>query len=257
MKRALTPLQLLVTVVMFVEVSAVAGTAAFPGVSLWLQLQERLAPGPWKVLALCIAGGLAYFLYGMCLFITIPVARWVTGATGVPKGTYPYVSFKGYQWASYNALILIMRYSFLNWIKATPFIVIFYRLMGMKAGARVQINTAIIGDCNLLTVGEDTVIGGDVTLIGHSVEGANLVCAPVKIGSRVTVGLMSVIMPGCEIGDGAMLAANAVLKKGTIIGPNEVWGGVPAKLIGKRGEKKSEDAEASAHAGVDEFRRTA
>lgn len=65
----------------------------------------------------------------------------------------------------------------------------------------------------------------------------NLVTAPVVIGSRVTVGLMSVVMPGCEIGDGAVLAVNAVLKKGTKVGPGEVWGGVPAKRIGTRGEK--------------------
>ena len=57
-----------------------------------------------------------------------------------------------------------------------------------------------------------------------------------KIGSRVTVGLMTVIMPGCEVGDGAVLAANAVLKKGTKVGANEVWGGVPAKRVGLRGE---------------------
>lgn len=43
-----------------------------------------------------------------------------------------------------------------------------------------------------------------------------------------------------EIGDGAILAANAVLKKGTIIGPGEIWGGVPAKKIGVRGEKPTE-----------------
>ena len=131
----------------------------------------------------------------------------------------------------------MVRFSFINWIRATPFNVFFYRVMGMKVGARAQINTAVVADCNLISVGDDTVIGGDVTLIAHSVEGPNLVTAPVKIGNRVTVGLMAVIMPGCEIGDGAILAANAVLKKGTIVGPGEIWGGVPAKKIGVRGEK--------------------
>jgi acetyltransferase-like isoleucine patch superfamily enzyme len=98
----------------------------------------------------------------------------------------------------------------------------------------------------MISIGHDTVLGGDVTLIGHSVEGPNLVCAPVKIGNNVTCGLMSVILPGCEIGDGAVLAANAVLKKGTKVGANEIWGGVPAKKIGMRGQKgeKPENLEA-------------
>ena len=236
-KWLLTPLQTAVSLFLFVEVSAVVGLALFPTVSLWLWVEPQLTAGPLKVLLLCILGAFGYFLYGLSLLLIVPVARWVTFSLGTSLGKYPYVSFRGYQWASYNALILIVRFSFINWIRATPFNVFFYRLMGMTVGARTQINTAVVADCNLISIGEDTVIGGDVTLIAHAVEGPNLVTARVKIGSRVTVGLMSVIMPGCEIGDGAVLAANAVLKKGTIIGPGEVWGGVPARRIGTRGEK--------------------
>ncbi len=33
------------------------------------------------------------------------------------------------------------------------------------------------------------------------------------------------------IGDNAMVAANALVLKGTRIGPGEVWGGVPARLL--------------------------
>ena len=247
--RFLTHLQFAVTLVMFVEVAAIMGVAAFPGVSLWLWAAEHLpATGSLRVLLLCMVAALGYFIYGLMLIAVVPLARWVTFAIGTPLGKYPYASFRGYQWASYNALILIVRYSFVNWIRATPFIVLFYRLMGMKAGARVQINTSVVADCNLLEIGDDTVIGGDVTLIGHAVEGAYLVAAPVKIGKQVTVGLMSVVMPGCTIGDRAILAANAVLKKGTEVGAGEIWGGVPARKIGVRGEKRREveDAEAAA-----------
>lgn len=236
-KWFITPLQTVVSLFLFVEVSAVVGLALFPGVNLWMWVEPQLNPGPLKVLLLCMLGALGYFIYGLSLLIVVPIARWLTFSLGTGLGKYPYISFKGYQWASYNALILIVRFSFINWIRATPFNVFFYRAMGMKVGARTQINTAVVADCNLIEVGEDTVIGGDVTLIAHAVEGPNLVTARVKIGSRVTVGLMSVVMPGCEIGDGAILAANAVLKKGTIIGPGEVWGGVPAKKLGVRGDK--------------------
>ncbi len=239
-----TPLQTVVTLFLFVEVAAVMGVALFPAVYGLLWLEPQLHPGPLKVLLLCMAGALGYFVYGVALILVVPVVRWVTFAMGTPKGKYPYISFKGYQWASYNALILIVRFSFINWIRATPFNVFFYRLMGMKVGARTQINTAVVADCNLVTIGEDTVVGGDVTLIAHSVEGFNLVTAPVKIGSRVTIGLMTVVMPGCEIGDGAILAANAVLKKGTVVGANEVWGGVPAKKLGVRGEKAANEVAA-------------
>jgi acetyltransferase-like isoleucine patch superfamily enzyme len=231
----LTPLQYVVTLFLFVEVAAFTGAAAFPGVWLWLAVRDRWGSGDaMHVLLLTMVAALGYFIYGVSLIVVLPIARWLTLSLGTPLGRYPYFSFRGYQWASYNALTLVMRFSFMNWIRATPFLPLFHRLMGMRIGSRVQINTAVIADQNLISIGDDTVVGGDVTLVAHSVERSYLVTAPVKIGKRVTIGLMAVIMPGCEIGDDAVIAANAVLKKGTKIGPNEIWGGVPAQRVGSR-----------------------
>jgi acetyltransferase-like isoleucine patch superfamily enzyme len=106
--------------------------------------------------------------------------------------------------------------------------------MGARVGRRVHINTAVIADQNLLEIGDDTIIGGDVTLVCHVAERGHLVTAPVRIGRGVTVGLMAVILPGCTIGDGAVIAAGAVLSKHTHVAAGEVWAGVPARRVGKR-----------------------
>jgi acetyltransferase-like isoleucine patch superfamily enzyme len=47
----------------------------------------------------------------------------------------------------------------------------------------------------------------------------------VKIGANVVVGLNSVIMPGVEIGDGAIVAAGVIVPKDTIILPRTVYVG--------------------------------
>lgn len=252
-KNILTLVQTALTVGLVIEVSAVFGVCAFPGVygCLWLWDHTAGFGREVRLLLLCMGGGLAYFVFGFSQMIVLPVARWVTFATGSPLGKYPLGSWKGYQWVSYNALTLVIRFSFVNWIRGTPFICWYHRMMGMKVGKRVQINAAVVSDQNLIEIGDDSLIGGDVTLIGHAVEHYNVVTGRVKIGKRVTVGLMAVIMPGCEIGDGAMIAANAVLKKDTKIGPGEIWGGVPAKCIGKVGEHKKavEDAQATTTSG--------
>ena len=151
-------------------------------------------------------------------------------AWGTPEGRFPYYSGKAFRWASYNALILLVRYTCINFMRVTPFINLFHSLMGMRLGKRVQINTAVIGDSNLIEIGDDTVIGGDATLIAHSAERGDLVAERVRIGKNVTVGLM------------------AVLQKGTKVGPGEIWGGVPARKIGQKGEKKL--AEKRADGGV-------
>lgn len=52
------------------------------------------------------------------------------------------------------------------------------------------------------------------------------------IGNDVWVGAKAVIKAGVTIGDGAVVAGGAVVTKD--IGPYEIWGGNPAKIIRKR-----------------------
>jgi len=233
--RFATPLQVLLTLGLYLQLSALGGLAAAPGLYGWWALLDATAEWerPGRALVLAIAGFVAYFSYALCVIFVVGAFRVLTRA-GTPLGRYPYYSMKGFQWASYNALILLVRYTCINFLRVTPFINLLHRVMGMKLGKRVQINTAVIGDSNLIEIGDDTVIGGDVTLVAHSAERGDLVTDRVKIGSRVTVGLMAVIMPGVEIGDGAVIAANAILKKGTRVAPGEVWGGVPAEKVGQK-----------------------
>jgi non-ribosomal peptide synthetase-like protein len=243
--RIFTPLQVVVTFGLFAEVIAICGIALVPAVALLGWASAALpAAGPLRLLGLGLAGAAGYFAFGLALLVVLPVARWVTFARGTPVGRFSYFSFGAWRWASYNALTLILRFSFVNWIRVTPFLPLYHRLMGARIGRRVQINTAVVADQNLLEIGDDTVIGGDVTLVCHSAERGQLVTAPVRIGRRVTVGLMAVILPGCEIGDGATIAAGAVLSKGTRVGPGEVWAGVPARRVGtKHGDPGRDPAE--------------
>lgn len=243
LKRFATPLQTVMTLGLYLQLALLGGVSAAPGLWVFLQVQQWSASwSTWpRLIALGTGGFLGYFTYALCVIFVTGAFRLLTFA-GTPLGTFPYYSLKGFQWASYNAIILLVRYSCINWMRVTPFINLFHRLMGMKLGKRVQINTAVIGDSNLIEIGDDTVIGGDVTLVAHSAERGNLVTGRVKIGSNVTVGLMAMVMPGCEIGDRAVIAANAFLPKNTKVAPGEVWAGVPAKKVADRKPRVEPDA---------------
>lgn len=52
---------------------------------------------------------------------------------------------------------------------------------------------------------------------------------PAEIGNDVWIGQNAVIMDGVKIGDGAIVAAGAVVTKD--VAPYAIVGGVPAKLI--------------------------
>ena len=53
--------------------------------------------------------------------------------------------------------------------------------------------------------------------------------APIHIGRDVWIGANAVILPGITIGDGAVIAAGAVVTKD--VPENTVAGGVPARVI--------------------------
>lgn len=58
--------------------------------------------------------------------------------------------------------------------------------------------------------------------------------APIHIGQDVWIGCHVVILPGVTIGDGAVIAAGAVVNKN--VPAYEIWGGIPARKISERGE---------------------
>lgn len=177
-----------------------------------------------------LAGGPAFlaaiFSLGLLVILGCRIFRW-----RVTAGTFPICSWPAIRWATYNFYILVYRYTLMNFIRATPLHPWFYRLMGAHIGKGVQINSTTIADCNLLTVGDFTMIGGDATIVCHASERGRLVIRPVTIGSRVDIGMNAIIMPGVTIGDEAVVAAGAVVTKGTTIPPRTVWAGVPARQI--------------------------
>ncbi|MCR2834437.1 gamma carbonic anhydrase family protein [Parerythrobacter lacustris] len=73
--------------------------------------------------------------------------------------------------------------------------------------------------------GSPLIIGDDV-LIGHMamVHGC-------RIENRGFVGLGAIAMNKAVVGSDAMLAAGAMLTEGKVMGPRELWGGRPARLM--------------------------
>ena len=105
-----------------------------------------------------------------------------------------------------------------------------YRGLGARMG-RNSHTAGLICDPMFVSVGDNTILGQDSLVVPHVLEGERLAHDPIRIGSNVTVGARAVVLSGVTIGDGAIVGTGAVVTKGTQIGPNEVWGGVPARLI--------------------------
>ena len=90
-----------------------------------------------------------------------------------------------------------------------------------------------------ITTGNNVSIGPEATILtlGHDPQsptfedrGGNVV-----IGDRVWIGYRAVIMPGVTIGEGAVVAASAVVTRD--VQPFTIVAGVPARPIGQRNQE--------------------
>lgn len=106
----------------------------------------------------------------------------------------------------------------------------------INSGCRFQDHGGII-------IGDGTLIGHNVVLatINHDLDpqkrGDNIL-APIIIGKRVWIGASATILPGVRIGDGAVVAAGAVVTKD--VPERVVVGGVPARVLKKIAESISD-----------------
>lgn len=62
----------------------------------------------------------------------------------------------------------------------------------------------------------------------HSINGKNPV-APISIGNHVWIGTNAIILKGVDIGDGAVVAAGAVVTRS--VPPRCIVAGNPAKIV--------------------------
>ncbi len=155
------------------------------------------------------------------------------------EGSWPLFNWQSIGWGLTGATINFGSLFFLRVFKGTPALNLFFKLLGAKIGHRVSINSVEIYDWNLITIGDDVVIGGDCCLMAHSVEGGTMHMRPIVIEKGAMVGGNSKVMPGCVIEEGAVLGASSLLTKGERIPAGHMWGGMPARFIKDRRAEKA------------------
>ena len=198
------------------------------------------APPAWRYPLTGLALAASYFTYGLALLLVAPALNALLGGRLKPyRG--PAVSLAVLRWYVHCTLTLVVRYSFLEFVTPSPFAQLYYRLMGMKIGRGVHINSTAIADPSLITLGDGVTIGGSASVMAHYAQGGYLILAPVRIGAGATVGLRAIVMGGVEIGDKAKVLAGSFVLPNTRIPPGELWGGIPARRL-----ERTEGADATA-----------
>lgn len=186
-----------------------------------------------RILILSFSLVLGYLIYGFSLLLLTGGLRAGFGLH-LKEGEYSPNSPEARKWFLLSSWGLIVSVTFMEFILLTPAVNFFYKLMGAVVGKNVLINSKYCSDPGLLEIGDNSVIGGHATVIGHSFEGGKLILKKVKIGKNVSVGLNAVVLPGSRIHDGAVIGAGAVVLKNTVVPAGTLFAGVPAALFERK-----------------------
>ncbi len=109
-----------------------------------------------------------------------------------------------------------------------------YRLIGIKIGFDSAVALCAMFDVffpELITIGNNCVIGYNVTILTHEFLVDEWRKGRVVIGDNVLLGANSLVLAGVSIGSGAQVGAGSVVTRDVPAG--EFFAGVPAKRVEK------------------------
>lgn len=111
-----------------------------------------------------------------------------------------------------------------NWLYRT--------FLRVKVGEKTSFALMVMLDIMFpekISVGQNTVIGYNTTILAHEYLIREYRLGEVQIGSEVMIGANSTILPGVTIGDGAIVSAGTLVHKD--VPPGAFVGGNPMKVI--------------------------
>jgi len=211
----------------------VCGIAMLPAVALWAFAASLPISIFARLLVFSAITIPSYVAFAVTLMIVSPIATWVT-RTRTPVNVELRIadlSWPLMTWARYMVAIHVVRVFAGSLFRGSPFWTTYLRLNGARMGRGVYINTVHISDHNLLDFGDGVIIGSEVHVSGHTVEGGLVKTGQVRLGDQVAVGLGTTIEIGVVAGDRCQIGALSFVPKHTTLEAGAVYVGSPVRRL--------------------------
>lgn len=222
-------------VTIFVVETLVVGVSVLPAFLCWTWLFTFAVP-PWAAARAMLAAMSfvpAYLVFSVTLATLSALTTRVFGWRTRPDAAWKLsdLDWPLLDWARYMVSTHVVRVLVGTFFRSSPIWTLYMRMNGARIGRSVYVNSLSISDHNLLDFADDVVIGEDVHLSGHTVEGGVVKTAVVRLGRGVTIGLGSMVGIGVEAGDGCLVGALSVVPKHAKLEAHTTYVGVPARRI--------------------------
>lgn len=183
---------------------------------------------PWWEIVLLLPFYYLLFM-GLPAFLVTVIMKWVTVGVYKPEQR-PMWTSKVWRSEAVTSTYEALSVPFLlDFMKGTPWLPIILRLLGVKTGKRVWMNTTDITEYDMVHIGDDTALNDDCGPQTHLFEDRVMKVGPVKMGKRCSIGARSIILYDSEIGDNVNMDALSLVMKGENLQSDSNWGGSPVK----------------------------
>jgi len=209
------------------QLLAIATFYAVPVFSLNVALHFRPIFAEWSWPALALAGAASVVLYVPLACLLVVALKWLVIGR-FRAGEYP---LWGFYYVRFWVVKKLVEAAPLQLLSATPFLAIFYRLLGANIGKNVYLGTTRVLCFDLLTVGDGASLAREAALLGYRIERDRLLIGPTTVGRDAYVGLRAILEGDTSLGAGAELDDLSVLPAGHHVPAQEGWLGSPAQRV--------------------------
>ncbi|TPG71795.1 amino acid adenylation domain-containing protein [Hymenobacter nivis] len=178
----------------------------------------------WAIAALVAAAVLAYVPVACGLVV---VFKWLIIGR-FRAGEYPLWGLYYFRFWVVKKLVEAAPTQLLS---ATPYLNVFYRLLGARIGHGVYLGSTRLMCFDLLTLDDGASIAREAGLLGYRIERDRLILGPIRVGRDAYVGLRAILETNTELGDEAELDDLSVVAAGHRVPAREGWQGSPSQRV--------------------------
>lgn len=225
LRRFQTPGFVLFLVPIALAYAICIGISVTPGFMLFQLASEMSASSPLFIKAFCygFSFALGSLAFGLTLIFIVPLMN-LPCLPFVKAYRGAWFSIESVPWYYHNALTYLVRYTVLDLMTPTPLNILFFRMMGMKIGKGVLLNTSNISDPCLIVIEDYVTVGGSVFLMAHYGMKGYLIIDKLHIKRGAMIGLSAKVLGGVTISEKAVVAPNCVVLPKTVIKKGEKYG---------------------------------